>query len=90
MLYRSYKSIETRCGGIHRIFFESKLLCIDGLDMLIEALETEYAVIVDRAKKAVADNGSIEYLGLQEVYKIGSIVTTQSLSGVGGLMTSFK
>ena len=89
-LQRIFTKLSLMGRGAYQKHFGSKLLCIDGLDMLIEALETEYAVIVDRAKKAVADNGSIEYLGLQEVYKIGSIVTTQSLSGVGGLMTSFK
>jgi hypothetical protein len=72
-------------GGYQKDFGR-KLLCIDGLDSLISTLETEYAVIVDRAKKAVANNAAIEYMGLQELYKIGSIVTSQSL----GILASFK
>ena len=42
---------------------------------------------MDRAKAAVRSGAAIEYLGLQELYKIGTIVTSQSQ---GGILASFK
>ena len=70
--------------------FGRKSLCIDGLNELISVIEKEYAVVVDQAKTAVSEGGSIAYLGLQELYKIGSVVTTRSIPGLGGLLTSLK
>eukprot|EP00949_MAST-11_sp_MAST-11-sp1_P001464 g1464.t1 len=67
--------------------FPSKRLRIHGLEDLIRTIEKEYAKIVDRAKAAVRSGAAIEYLGLQELYKIGTIVTSQSQ---GGILASFK
>ena len=76
--------------GEYRNKFGTIYLRIDGLNQLIHTMEQEYAVIVDRAKLAVVDGASIEYMGLQELYTIGSVVTTRSLSGLGGMITSLK
>lgn len=70
--------------------FGIKSLSIDGLEELTKTLEKEYAVVVNKANEAVANGAAIEYLGLQELYKIGSIVTTRSIPGLGGLLVSFK
>lgn len=76
--------------GEYQKEFGRKLLSIDGLEKLISAIEKEYAPIVDSAKRTVADGAAIEYLGLQELYKINSVVTTRSIPGLGGLLVSFK
>lgn len=76
--------------GEYQENFGSKKLKVDGLSALIEALEKEYSQIVTKAKEAVASGAAMEYLGLQELYSIGSVVTTRSIPGLGGLAVSFK
>jgi len=76
--------------GEYQKDFGEKTLLIDGLEDLIACVEKEYTVVVNKAKMAVADGAAIEYLGLQELYKIGSVVTTRSIPGLGGLSVSLK
>jgi quinol monooxygenase YgiN len=85
-----FKKMSLMGRGEYQKQFGNKTLAIDGLEELIKAIETEYAVVVTKANAAVTNGAAIEYLGLQELYKIGSVVTTRSIAGLGGLLVSFK
>ena len=76
--------------GSYQEIFGTKKLMIDGLKQLIESLENEYSSIVRTAIDATTNNAAITYMGLQELYRIGTVVTTKSMPGLGGLKTSFK
>eukprot|EP00948_MAST-09A_sp_MAST-9A-sp1_P002408 g2408.t1 len=77
-------------GEYQKRHFGKKQLEIDSLEELVRVIEKEYSVLVERGRKAVCDCSSIEYMSLQELYKIGSVVTTRSIPSLGGLQASFK
>ena len=59
------------------------------LQELVDELEAENASLLEKTRQAIRDHGAIEYMGLQEVYPIGSVVTSRSIQGLSGLLVSF-
>jgi len=60
-------------------------LALDGVEELIATLEHEYRDQVDGARAALAEgrDATVEYMSLQDVYPIGSLVTTHAVGGLG-------
>jgi hypothetical protein len=57
---------------------------------LVAAVEHEHADVIERGREALGSGGPIEYMALQELYPIGSIVTTDGLGGLGGTLVALR
>jgi quinol monooxygenase YgiN len=65
-------------------------LCFEGLEELVAAVEVEYAELVESGREALRTGGPVEYMALQELYPINSIVTTDALGGLGGTVIALR
>mmetsp|Transcript_548 Transcript_548/g.1228 ORF Transcript_548/g.1228 Transcript_548/m.1228 type:complete len:631 (-) Transcript_548:146-2038(-) len=62
----------------------------DGMKELIQTLESEFRYLVDNGKAAASSGGPVEYMALQELYPIGTVVTTDGMGGLGGTVVAFR
>lgn len=63
---------------------------LPGVPELVAVLEHEFATVVKSAREAVAEEGNIEYMGLQELYKIGDVVKSDTIGELGGANAFFR
>lgn len=63
---------------------------IEELDSFIATIEQEYQDIIKSTQEALANGWAIEYMGLQELYTIGSIVTSRNVGGIGGALVGLR
>lgn len=60
------------------------------LNVMIEHLEDAYHHIIDDTKAAIEMDMGIQYMGLQELYRIGSYVTSRSIGALAGSVVALR
>jgi quinol monooxygenase YgiN len=62
----------------------------EGLAALVSAVESEHSELIEGGQSALLTGGPIEYMALQELFPIGSTVTTDALGGLGGTLVALR
>eukprot|EP01130_Rhizamoeba_saxonica_P011313 TRINITY_DN4696_c0_g1_i1.p1 TRINITY_DN4696_c0_g1~~TRINITY_DN4696_c0_g1_i1.p1 ORF type:complete len:797 (+),score=160.58 TRINITY_DN4696_c0_g1_i1:255-2393(+) len=63
---------------------------LDDMEDFIVELESAFASIIEDSRLAIETCGPIDYMGLQELYPIGSIVVSDKIGAIGGTEVAFR
>lgn len=65
-------------------------LKFEALEALVAAVESENAALVAGGRQALLKGSPVEYMALQELFPIGSVVVTDGLGGLGGTLVALR
>ena len=65
-------------------------LKFESLAALVAAVESENSALVAGGRQALVQGSPVEYMALQELFPIGSLVVTDNLGGLGGTLVALR